>query len=99
MSQDQEGNAAGSDEAPSQRNSRPTSSAMKRHQARKAQKTPLVHSSSVKKDSRVAPIYKWEVQGNASKATEEGAEPKCFEFQVRLGPEEYEELMERRASA
>jgi len=81
--------------------SRPISGAMKRHQARKASNTPLVHSSSVQGSKRVAPIYDWEVRGAPKAATEENSEERSqgFEFQVRLGPEEYEELMERRAAA
>lgn len=50
----------------------------------------------------MAPIYDWEVRGTqpTSDGVDDGeGEATCFEFQVRLTPEEYEELMERRASA
>jgi len=99
--------AAAPDSAVAQR--RPTtadSAAMRRSQARKEAKSngaPLVHSSKISgKKSRVAPIYDWEVRGSSKGGDadqEAGPAPRCFEFQVRLSPEEYEELMDRRAAA
>jgi hypothetical protein len=77
------------------------SSSRKPMSARKDRRSQqLVHSSTAGKKTRVAPIYDWEVRGNTQKAGgEEAPKKSCFEFQVRLSPEEYEELMERRADA
>jgi len=73
---------------------RPASSAKRKSKGRKGQPQ-MVHSGSGAK-TRVAPIYDWEVRGNQ---TAKGKEPSSFEFRVKLNPEEYEELMDRRGSA
>ena len=81
------------------------SAAARRQAARKTRKgqSQVVHSSNKNANTRVAPIYDWEVRGNRKereKAEQAAAETaQCFEFQVRLAPHEYEELMERRAVA
>merc|ERR1711907_925368 len=72
----------------------------RRQERKKAKGDSLVHSSQVTGNkTRVAPIYDWEVRGQSKEAEQDTAEARCFEFQVRLSPEEYEELMDRRAAA
>lgn len=57
----------------------------------------LVHSTSVKtKKLSVAPIYDWELRSDNGSQQEPA--PEGFEFQVKLTREEFETLMERRAT-
>jgi len=91
-----------SSEQPNRRRPASASASMRRQQAqRKTRKgqPQLVHSSNKNATTRVAPIYDWEVRGNSQAVDEEQPDVKCFEFQVRLAPHEYEELMERRSMA
>lgn len=97
----------GSLEEPSQSRRGPASSMtssrrpMSASRSKAAGPAQLVHSAAGKK-TRVAPIYEWEVRStkqSPAAAVENSADPRAFEFQVRLSPEEYEELMERRADA
>eukprot|EP00658_Telonema_sp_P-2_P031937 TRINITY_DN23787_c0_g1_i2.p1 TRINITY_DN23787_c0_g1~~TRINITY_DN23787_c0_g1_i2.p1 ORF type:complete len:299 (+),score=88.37 TRINITY_DN23787_c0_g1_i2:243-1139(+) len=96
-------------EAPRPVNSGPSRGTATRRAPRAAKNvksTPqLVHSSAVKERKlRVAPIYDWEIRSNNRNATEEeeaeraDVAPDGFEFQVKLTKDEFDTLMERRAT-
>jgi len=84
--------------APSSTSRRPNSASRKDRSNGPSQ---MMHSNASSKKSRVAPIYDWEVRKTKKpdQADNSSQDAKCFEFQVKLSPEEYEELMERRADA